>query len=141
MTQNPKILSIFSSSRDDEGGFTLMEVLVALVIFSIMATGFTRYVSDRAKQTAYLTDKTLAIIIASNTITHMQIAGDWPPEGPMAQQTIAMADKNWLVDVNVLNTDEPAIRNLNVSVTLPVDAQDKTEMLPLVTLAGFVGKN
>ena len=117
--------------KGSNAGFTLIEVLVALVIFSLMAVGFSRYVDERAKQTVYLADKTLAAVIASNTLTETRTNGAWPQSGRYAQQ-VSMADKQWQVTTLVRDTEHPGLRQLEVSVSLPENAQ------PLVTFTGFV---
>ncbi len=120
-------------------GFTLIEVIVALVILSVMAAGFMGYTGQRAQRAAYLADKALAVIVASNAITEMQTTGQWPDTGERTQR-VGMAGKDWQVSLQVQETALPDLRRLGVSVTPLAAAQDQASP-SLVTLTGFAGKH
>ena len=141
-------------------GFTLIEAMVALVIFSVMAAGFLQYGILQSRQMQYLTDKTLAAVVARNVIAGMR-SGQWPPAGQGAlhdtssaqmassewpdtgqsTQEITMGPRNWHVGVDVMETAFPDLRRVEVSV-MPEDtwAQEASPS-PLLTLAGFLGRN
>jgi general secretion pathway protein I len=120
-------------------GFTLIEVLVALVILSVMAGGFMRYASQRMQQASYLADKTQADIVASNAIIKLQMANQWPETGKM-EQRVTMAEKDWQVAIDVEETSLPDLRRLEVSVTSLADERGRSAPA-LVTLVGFAGKH
>ncbi len=141
-------------------GFTLIEAMVALVIFSVMAAGFLQYGIIQARQMQYLTDKTFAAVVARNVLAGMR-SGQWPParQGALhdassaqmassqwpdtgqSMQEITMGPRNWHVGVNVVETAFPDLRRVEVSV-MPEEAwAQEASPSPLLTLVGFLGRN
>ena len=67
-------------ARSDRG-FTLIEVLVALVIIAVALGAIMSASGSQARQTAYLKHKTLAHWVAMNEMTRLQLEGTWPAIG------------------------------------------------------------
>lgn len=112
-----------------------MEILVALVIFSVMAAGFSHYVGDQARRLDTLTSKTLSAIIAGNVLTEIQLSGGWPQTGDTTKQ-VTMAGRNWQIHLHVQDTDYPSLRRLDVEVS-PAGGEENIA----ATMVGFAGKH
>lgn len=98
-------------------GFTLLEVLIALAIFALVAASVLG-VSARSLQTAAkLEDKTLAMWVADNQLSEMQLAPVVPGVGNQQGQ-VDFANRQWQWQSTVENTSEPAMRRVTVWVAL-----------------------
>ena len=96
-------------------GFTLLEVLVALAIFALVAASVLG-VSARSLQTAArLEDKTLAMWIADNQLSDMQLAPVVPGAGNQQGQ-VDFANRQWQWQSTVEETSEPTMRRITVWV-------------------------
>ncbi|MEK1941074.1 MAG: type II secretion system minor pseudopilin GspI, partial [Pseudomonas sp.] len=96
-------------------GFTLLEVLVALAIFALVAASVLG-VSARSLQTAArLEDKTLAMWIADNQLSEMQLAPS-PPSAGDQQGQVDFANRQWSWQSSVIETSEPTMRRITIWV-------------------------
>ncbi|MBB2495037.1 type II secretion system minor pseudopilin GspI [Aquipseudomonas ullengensis] len=121
-------------------GFTLLEVLVALGIFALVAASVL-VASSRALQTAArLEDKTFALWLADNHLQDMQLAEIPPSEGREAGED-TYAGRRWLWQSKVEATSEPDMRRVTVWVAVRPDSglRGNIEDQALVSLSGFVG--
>jgi len=115
-------------------GFTLIEVLAALVIVSLGMLGVIEAVSQTASNGSYLRDKTLAHWIAMNQLTKTRLA----PQTPKVDQTsdeVEMADRRWRWTMQVTQTPLDSVRRIDVSVRLA----DGDEQSSLASVTGFYG--
>ena len=96
-------------------GFTLIEVLVALAIFGVVALSLLTSSRDQTRQAAALEDRMFAHWIALNTLTDLQASNDYPEVGVM-DSTAVMAGRDWFVTISVSSTPSPAVRHLDISV-------------------------
>lgn len=103
-------------------GFTLIEVLVALVIVSLgmmaVKTQLDRYVLT-AK---FMEDKTLASWIGSNKVVELSTLPTWPDLGT-SDDEIEFAGRLWLLEIEVSETDVENLRRIDVDVAY-ADAPD-----------------
>ncbi|MEO4048205.1 type II secretion system minor pseudopilin GspI [Pseudomonas sp. CAU 1711] len=123
-----------------QDGFTLLEVLVAMAIFAVVAASVLS-ASARALQTAArLEDKTFATWLADNRMQQLQLEEAAPGEG-RAQGEETFAGRRWLWQSEVSATSEPGMLRVVVRVAprpqrgLPGKLEDNA----LVTLTGFLG--
>jgi hypothetical protein len=84
----------------------------------------------------YLTRRTLASVVAANTLAEMQRTGAWPAVG-RSDTSVDMAASHWKVSVEVMPTSEQALRKVEVSVGWE---GQRPEAAPLTRLTGFVGQ-
>ena len=75
-------------------GFTLMEVLIALVIVTLAVSALLGTVTSSASNVGYLKDKTLAEWVALNRLTEIRIAQQMPDKGRRTGNT-DMAGMRW----------------------------------------------
>jgi len=96
-------------------GFTLFEVLVALVIVSLgmmaVKTQLDRYVLTAI----FMENKTLASWIGSNRITEFSVATVWPELGTSSEE-VEFAGRRWLLDITVSETQVENLRRIDVDV-------------------------
>jgi general secretion pathway protein I len=75
-------------------GFTLMEVLIALVIVALSSGALLGAVTSSASNVDYLREKTLAEWVALNRLTEIRIDRDMPQLGRRKGSTV-MAGQRW----------------------------------------------
>lgn len=114
-------------------GFTLLEVMVALVIFTGMAITLSRTASQSVDTLLYLQDKTLASMIAENRMAELKLAG-FPALGERKDQ-LRFASRQWQLLIKVEATQFPDTHRVTVSVAT-LEHKDS----PLVSLASIMGK-
>jgi general secretion pathway protein I len=103
-------------------GFTLLEVLVALVIVSLGMMAVKTQVDRYVFTARFMEEKTLASWIASNKITELSIQPDWPELGRDTDE-IEFARRMWEVRSEVTETEVENLRRVDVDVAL-ADAPD-----------------
>ena len=121
------------NTKSTAKGFTLIEVMIALSIFAVMAAAISRTASQNADITLYLEEKTLASFVAENELNKLKIKG-YPPAIQRKDST-EMAGREWHVTTKVEDTQLPNFRRIEVQVAKITDKEN-----PLVSLTGFMGK-
>jgi general secretion pathway protein I len=98
-----------------ERGFTLVEVLVALAIFSLAAMALLRLQGAALATTARLDDKAMAAIVAQNRAVEVQVAPLAPAFGASAgSETNAGRQWRWTQDVQ--RTPDPRLQRIEIKV-------------------------
>jgi len=115
-------------------GFTLIEVLAALVIVALGMLGVIQAVSQTARNGTYLREKTLAHWIAMNAITERRLLPA-PPEVGESSDDVEFAGQRWRWTLRVSQTEVESLRRMDVSVR-PADRPDDEA---LATVTGFYG--
>lgn len=114
-------------------GFTLIEMLVAVAILAIamaaIISGMARYTGEAA----YLREKTVAIWVAHNRLTEIQLTPAWPDVGE-SNGDVEMAGQQWKWRVEVKATQDDRLRRIDVHVQLPPQTGD------IATLSGFLSR-
>jgi len=121
-------------------GFTLLEVLVALAIFAVVAASVLT-ASARSLQTASrLEDKTLAMWIADNRLSELQLAETPAGEG-RDQGELAFAGRHWQWQSEIRASSEPSMRRVTLWVApLPLGGSRTGDLREraVVSLSGFL---
>jgi general secretion pathway protein I len=107
------------------GGFTLLEVLVALAIIAIAMGALIKGGASNASNAAYLRDKTIAHWVAMNKVAEMQLERAWPAPAT-TQGKVEMATRQWQWTAKVIETPDRDVRRLDVEVRA---ADDRKEAL------------
>ena len=115
-------------------GFTLLEVLIALVVLSLSLGAVIQATGDYTVNQAYLRDRTFALWVARNVLAQYQLENAWPGVGER-KGTMAMGRREWDWLARISQTEEAELRRLDVEVRL-LDADDTTA--PLALLSGFL---
>jgi general secretion pathway protein I len=96
-------------------GFTLVEVLVALVIVAAGASALLSALNSAASSTVYLRDKTFAQWIAGNRIAETRLATTPAPTGK-TEGEIDYAGRRWKWRQQVTQGELPGLTRIDVSV-------------------------
>ena len=115
-------------------GFTLIEVLAALIIVGLGMLGVIQAVIQAANNGTYLREKTLAHWIAMNLVTERRLMTA-PPEVGTSSDTIEYAGQRWRWTVKVSETAVETMHRFDVGVGLA----DAPEGATLATAIGFYG--
>lgn len=115
-------------------GFTLLEVLVALVIVALGLMAAFGQVNQTLTVSSRLRDKTLAHWVAVNEMTRLRLLGEFPAIGSRSDE-VEMARTNWRYTINVVKTPLDALRRVDISVAF-ADRPDAV----VTTLTGFLGR-
>jgi general secretion pathway protein I len=125
-------------------GFTLVEVLVALVIVAAGASAVLSSLNSAAVSTVYLRDKTFARWIADNRIAETRLATNAPQNGK-TEGEVDYAGRRWQWRQQITDGQFPGLRRVDVSVRPVVPgappptgpaAEDWT-----ITLSGILGRD
>lgn len=115
-------------------GFTLIEVLAALVIVSLGMLAVIQAVSQTASNSTYLRDRTIAHWIAMNRLAEVRLDQN-PPKIDETSDEVEMAGREWRWTTTVTQTPVETMRRIDVSVR-PVEADEDSSM---ATVTGFYG--
>ncbi len=106
----------FSSSwRSAEHGFTLIEMLVALAIFSLAALALLRLEGATVSTTARLREQALAQIVARN-IAVEALTDPAPPAFGTTGGEVTNGGRSWRWSRNVARSPEPRIQQIEIKV-------------------------
>lgn len=115
-------------------GFTLIEVLVAVAILAIamaaIISGMARYTSEAA----YLQDKTVALWVAHNRMTEIQLTPTWPDVGESSGD-VRMGGQKWKWRAVVTKTQDDRLHRIDLHVQLPPQTGD------IATLTAFLSRS
>ena len=114
-------------------GFTLVEVLVALVIVALGMGAALKALSSAADSTARLREKTFASWVGFNQLSTERLKAGLPVAGTK-QGDSDFAGQRWHWEQTVADTDVPGLKRITIVVR---HAEDRSGWL--ATIAGFRG--
>jgi len=106
-------------------GFTLLEVLIALAVFSYGAVGFITNISKYQKAQVTSVERTVAHWVAMNQIALTRLEKKWPNLG-VTRGSVEMAKIRWYWIQTVTKTTEKQLRQVKVEVKLKQDDENST---------------
>jgi general secretion pathway protein I len=118
------------------GGFTLVEVMVALAVVAVALPALLMSLYQQVDGTAYLRDKSLAHLVAANKLAETRILS-------RARQSLLqgedsgvaeMGDREWYWWMESKPTEMDQFYRLEISVSAEPDGKDR----PLHTLVAFM---
>ena len=112
-------------------GFTLIEVLVALVIAAIALSAISRTTIQATDSAQALRDRQLALWVAQNELTQIRMAHLWPSIDT-SEGSQSMAGREWQWTLKVAATPEPWLRRVEIEVS------EKNRSSASVSLVDFV---
>jgi general secretion pathway protein I len=123
------------SRRGSSRGFTLVEVLVALMVVAMGLAALMVAVSSTARTSGYLRDKTLAQWMALNRLSEVRLNLN-----KFGQNTdtgeLSFANRTWHYDTRYFDTSIPTMKRVVVRVYV---GDAKTKGNALVEATGFLG--
>jgi len=112
-----------------QSGFTLLEVLVALVILAITMAAVSRTASSSIQHVDALRTRVIANWVAQNRLALHQARGDWITPGIQTGEE-EQAGQTYPWQEEVIATPNPTMRKIVVNVYAP---DDKTHSLRELT--------
>lgn len=101
-------------------GITLLEVMVALLIFAMTGTAILKAAGDHLNNVGQIESITLANYVASNRLNQLQLDTTWPPKNNL-KGSVEMADRRWFWQQAVTKTNDNDLRAVSISVSLQED--------------------
>jgi len=123
--------------RNRVSGFTLLEVLVALVFFSLIGMVLQQVTASTVNQYLAVRHKMFSSWIAENKMAQLQLATTLP-SAKEHKEDIEFASEEWQLISKVKTTENPDINKVDVEV-YHIDSETNEKRKKL-TLTGFVGR-
>lgn len=102
-------------SGEKRAGFTLLEILVALAILSILALTALKNNSSMISNEEYLQDKTMAHWVGMNKAAELRLAGQWVVgDGDKGESVLAA--RLWSWQVTGQSTPDPDLQLIRIKV-------------------------
>ena len=126
-------------SRSQSKGFTLLEVMIALIIFGLIATVIQKVTAQTIVQSDRIRLKTFANWIAENKLTEMRLS-DQLPAAREQKDDLEYANENWKIVSKVSKTADVNFHRVDLEIYhLDEDNQfDKGNQV--LSYSGFVGR-
>lgn len=119
--------------RRRQGGFTLLEVLIALAVLAVALAAAIKGISSHVGNIAYLKERSFAHWVGLNALTELRASGSYPRAGELKGDEI-MAGREFRWVITVTEVEGGDVRRLDVRVT-PEQQPDR----PLTTLVAYIG--
>ncbi|MFE8071730.1 type II secretion system minor pseudopilin GspI [Marinobacteraceae bacterium S3BR75-40.1] len=119
-------------------GFTLIEVLVALLIFGLLATTIQRTASLYFDHYERIEAKTFATWIAQNELAEMRLSDTFPSPGN-SRDELTYADQDWVVETQIAVTQDATMRRVELTIS-KIDPTSGDAHQQLV-YEGFLGEH
>lgn len=116
------------------GGFTLIEILVALAIIAVALAAGMRSVAQSTDVATALKYRTLALWVAQNRLAAEQLAIPWPGIGT-SQGNALQANAPFIWRETVGSTPNPGFRRIEITVADPAQPD-----YALARLVGYIGQ-
>lgn len=114
------------------GGFTLIEVLIALAVIALALVALTRTASIEVRGFEQLRERNLAGWVAANVLTDTRLASNFPAIG-LVDGRVRLADREWRWTREVQATANADVRRIDIRVFRDAERE------PSATLSGFAG--
>jgi len=119
----------------DISGFSLLEILVALAIFSVVSVSTYHQINAISSSASRIEEKYYALWVGKNILEKYFIKREWPSLGEDFLE-YEMAGSEWHVKTSITSDENVDIRILETSVY-----KNKLDKNPIITLYRMIGKN
>lgn len=101
-----------------QNGFTLVEVLVALVIFGVIAASVLKTMQNSVRAQAAMEERLAANWVAQQVLAEIRVQNPWPPLGEKTER-VPVGEREWQVTARVEGTSEERMRHITIEVAQP----------------------
>lgn len=115
-------------------GFTLIEVMLALAVFSIAGIALLSASSNNARNIGHLESTMFASWVASNQLVAANLETKWPPKNNLRGE-VELGGRAWFWRQKVTKTTDKNMRAIMMEVRLNEDDE-----LPVSSLTTYVSK-
>ena len=118
-------------------GFTLIEVMVALVVFSVVSVALVKNTTTSLRQSGMIEDRTIAWWLAENEMTSLRMlprTDDSYPNSGTSREVVELDDTSWDVEMTVEVTENDYVRRIVINVYRENQEDAKAR------LVGFLGR-
>lgn len=118
-------------------GFTLLEVMVALAVFAVVAVALVGNSTSTLRQAGMIQERTVATWLAEDEMTKLRVQprnDDTYPNPGTSRDTIEMTGIEWEVETEVEATENDFVRRVTIRVYR--DSADE----PTAEVIGFRGR-
>ena len=112
-----------------QSGLTLLEVMVALLIFAVTGSAILKAAGDHLSGVGLIQDMTFATWVANNRLSELQLSTTWPPKNN-EKGSEEMADRTWYWSQRVEKTVDEELLLVEVTVS---DNEQRTNSVTSVT--------
>lgn len=124
-------------AKSSRSGFTLLEVLVALIFFSLIGVVLQSVTASSMSNSLSARANSYATWIAENKLAELRINEGFPAPKSY-EEDIEFGTDEWQVTTRVIKTENPDIHRVEVEVFLKRDEFEDPRSIR--TLTGFVGR-
>lgn len=103
-------------SRPSDGGFSLVEALVALAVFAMAGVALVQMQASSLSTFARVESRALADLLAQNTLTEL-VSAQTPPGAGAREETVEFAQRQWRRSVSVTAVPGAQTRRITVEVS------------------------
>jgi general secretion pathway protein I len=96
-------------------GFTLIEMLAAVAVLATAMAAILSGMARYADNAGHLRARTMAVWVAHNRLTEIELDRAWPDEGK-SDGEMEMAGLKWKWEVEVQKTPDPTLRRIEIWV-------------------------
>ncbi len=118
-------------------GFTLIEVMIALMIFGLLAAMLQEVASGYMSNYRRIENQTMASWIAQNRLTEMRLQEQMPGTGS-SDEEVEFGGHEWEIETEISETEDPAIRRVEMTLYRMSGRQGKRRQQLVFT--GFLGQ-
>jgi len=130
-------VKILSSTARKSSGFTLLEVLIALIFFSLIGMVLQQVTASTVSQYLSIRQKMFASWMAENKMTEIRLSKELPSAREHKEE-LDFANEEWQLISKVQKTENPDINKVEVEV-FHIDSNSDEKRRKLV-LTGFIGR-
>ena len=130
-------MRMFSTSIRKYSGFTLLEVLIALIFFSLIGMVLQQVTASTVSQYLSIRQKMFASWMAENKMAELRLSKDLPSAREHKEE-LDFANEEWQLISKVKKTENPDINKVEVEV-FHIDSTSDEKRRKLV-LTGFIGR-
>lgn len=115
-------------------GFTLIEVMLAMAVFSIAGIALLSAATNNARNIGYLEDKMFANWVAANQLVATHLIEKWPPKNNLKGE-VELAGRAWFWQQKVIKTTDNDMRAVVMEIRLK-----EADELAISSLTTYVSK-